>query len=370
MTRLLFIALMVPRLASAQALQPLGASQSEHPFAFSSVTQLRELRDGRVIVVDSRERTVMLLDFATRDEQRIGREGAGPREIQQPTYLLPLPGDTTAIWDGQHTRLFFIGPDGSPLRTDRMLADDGRPLTLDFRAPRFADSSGRIYFDLSPIADSTSRDSLRLVRFDRRTARVDTVGSVRRPASEPATIGPPGQQHTIALTNPFSPRQDWFVTPDGRVGVLRSPEYRLDWTYPRAQRGPEVAYTPLPVTDEDKEHWRTSQRSMVVVRDPNARGRGPSVSMIPEPRTWPAHKPAFLGNAVQVDPLGRVWVQRAGSLADATVVYDVFDSASRVVRRVSVPRAHRIVGFGRDVVYTTRADADDLLRLNRHPMPR
>lgn len=369
MTRLLLIALIIPRLASAQALQPLGASQAEHPFAFSSVTQLRELRDGRVIVVDSRERTVTLLDFATRGEQRIGREGAGPREIQQPTFLLPLPGDTTAIWDGQHTRLFYIGPDGVPLRTERILADNGRPMTLDFRAPRFADASGGIYFDLSPIADTASRDSIRLVRFDRRTARVDTVGSIRRTASEPATIGPPGQQHTIALSNPFSPRQDWFVTQDGRVGVVRSPEYRVDWTFPVARRGHEVAYTPVEVTDADKEHWRTSQRSMVVVRDPNASGRGPAVSMIPEPKTWPTHKPAFLGNAVLVDPQGRVWVQRAGSLSDPAIVYDVFDAESRVSRRVSLPKSHRVVGFGRNVVYTTRADADDLLRLNRHPVP-
>lgn len=370
MTRLILIALIVPRLAGAQALQPLGASRDEHPFALSSVTQMRELRDGRVIVVDSRERSVRLLDFATRTERRIGREGAGPLEIQQPTHLLALPNDTTAIWDGQLARLLFIAPDATPIRTDRLLTDNGRPVAVEASAPRQADAAGRIYFEGTTRPDGSGRDSIPVLRLDRRTARVDTVGSILHTPGTPALMGPPERQFTISIAHPFSPRQEWVATADGRVGVVRSPDYRLDWVSPTARRGSEVAYPRIAVTEADKLDWRESQRSMVLTRAQDSRGGGPAPRSIPEPTTWPEFKPPFLGSAVRVDPAGRVWVQRAGALSDTLTTYDVFDAEARLVRRVSLPRSHRVVGFGRDVVYTTRADGDDLLRLNRHPMPR
>ena len=72
---------------------------------------------------------------------------------------------------------------------------------------------------------------------------------------------------------------------------------------------------------------------------------------------------------VLADDLGRVWVPRARAHTDTIVVHDVFDASSRVVMRVPLPVARRIVGFGKGVVYTVRADEDDLLHLGRHKLP-
>jgi hypothetical protein len=358
--------------ATAQASRPLGPSQREHPFEFSNVSELRELSDGRLIVIDRSDRIIHLVDFARGTAERIAREGSGPNEIVQPTSLLPLPGDTTAVWDGRNARLLYIGPDGKPLRADRLAADNGAAMTLELRAPRYTDAAGRIYFAGIPVVHGAGADSIPLIRFDRRSARIDTVGTLRAPKAEPATVGPPGRQVTLALTNPFGPQHEWIVTKDGRVGIVRSPDYRVDWTHPAKHIGAEIPFAPIPLTETDKDHWRRGQRSAVFTRDANSRGTEPAVSMIPEPSAWPTHKPPFLPRigSVLADPLGRIWVLRAAAAAEPSSVYDVFDAESRIVLRVTVPAQHRVVGFGPSAVYTTRADADDLLRLNRHELPR
>ena len=365
-----FVALL-PQVVFAQTARPLGASQREHQFEFSSVSDVRELSDGRLIVVDRRERAIQLVDFARGTATRIGREGAGPKEIQQPTTLLALPSDTTAVWDGRNARLLYIGPDGTALRTDRIVADDGTEMTIDVRAPRYADAQGRLYFAGIP-AGRTDRDSIPLIRYDRRTARIDTVGTMLAPKAERATIGPPEQQMTMAITNPFGPQQEWFVTADGRVGVVRSPELRVDWTHPVKRTGAAIPFSAARVTETDKERWRNGQRTTAFVRDANSRGSEPAIQNIPEPSSWPTHKPPFLGatGSVLVDQLGRVWVLRATAVTDSIPVYDVFEAESRVAMRVSLPKKHRVAGFGRNVVYTVRADDDDLLRINRHALPR
>ena len=40
----------------------LDRPDAEHPAAFTTIAGVRELRDGRVLVLDSRERTVQILD--------------------------------------------------------------------------------------------------------------------------------------------------------------------------------------------------------------------------------------------------------------------------------------------------------------------
>ena len=46
-----------------------------------------ELRDGRVLVVDSRDAMVKLVDLARGTATQVGRQGAGPREYQGPSLL-------------------------------------------------------------------------------------------------------------------------------------------------------------------------------------------------------------------------------------------------------------------------------------------
>src|SRR3954466_7221182 len=87
----------------AQAAQPptirLGKPDAVHPAEWTDVVSVRELRDGRLIVLDARERVVKLVDMKTGSAIPIGRRGNGPGEYQLPLELIPLPGDTSVIYD-------------------------------------------------------------------------------------------------------------------------------------------------------------------------------------------------------------------------------------------------------------------------------
>ena len=87
---------------------------------------------------------------------------------------------------------------------------------------------------------------------------------------------------------------------------------------------------------------------------------------LPEPE-FAETKPPFAGAAsVLVSPDGEIWVDRSRPAGDNTPVYDVFDSAGRLVRKVSLPKDHAVTGFGKGSVYVIRTDEDGLQYLVRY----
>src|SRR6185503_16443341 len=97
--RCIFIGVTIPLLASAQ--QQVRLTKPDATFAepFTQIASVRELRDGRVLVLDRRDRTVMAVDFRSGKSTAVGREGTGPGEYVQPGRLFELGPDTTAIYD-------------------------------------------------------------------------------------------------------------------------------------------------------------------------------------------------------------------------------------------------------------------------------
>ena len=58
---------------------------------FDRITGLYELRDGRVIVVDANEQSVLLIDFTSDRAVQLGRQGAGPGEYRFPGLDIGYP---------------------------------------------------------------------------------------------------------------------------------------------------------------------------------------------------------------------------------------------------------------------------------------
>ena len=89
----------VGRGLDAQSVPAVRLSEAEATFhyGFTHVTGIRELRDGRVIVLDSTFGTVQVIDAAWLSLDQIGRRGAGPREYISPHRLFALPGDSSAV---------------------------------------------------------------------------------------------------------------------------------------------------------------------------------------------------------------------------------------------------------------------------------
>ncbi|MCU0648675.1 MAG: hypothetical protein MUF00_11805 [Gemmatimonadaceae bacterium] len=374
-------------LAWAEAQPPqraLPRAELEFPEPFTTISSLRELRDGRVIVTDAREITVQLIDLNAKRATPIGRRGAGPREWGRPGSLLPMPADTTLMVDFVNRRLLVIHPDGTPGRTEP--EDERDPFWRG--AITGVDDAGRVLLVMERRPERPLDGSVGVadvLRLDRRTQRVDTIGTLMRPKGERSAASMMGNGMMQLVTNlPLAARDEAVLTRDGRAVLVRAAPYRVEIVAPSGARtaGPVVSTSGVAVTRAEQEAFlrRQIRPGAILIRtDPSApasagraaRPRAPAISkaefdaMMQPTMTWPRELPPFFEDAARAAPDGRVWVLRTRAVDDSVPVYDVFDRAGRVVERVALPTRTRVVGFGAGVAYLARTDDDDLVWLQR-----
>ena len=376
---------------AAQApLKTLAKPDVEYEEPFTQINGVRELRDGRVIVSDVREKTVQIVDLKAGSAQKIGREGSGPGEYALPMRLLALPGDTSVVYDPLNRRFLVIGPDGKPGAFVSFESENTGGRGRVTLGARYTDARGRLYstgpnFSIGPNGEPSTSDSAPILRLDRQTRKTDTLAWVFTPTT---TIRTSQGGTNISVRsgggNPYAEADDWAVMPDGRLAVVRVKSYRVDWYAPNGQKtsGPVIAYEKLKVTEDDKKAFRERRASgaggaTIVFTEqrggPGGTSRSAGVAppnvQIPEPTDWPELKPPFVANAAFAAPNGTVWVLRTRAAKDKIPTFDVFDATGKVVNRVAIPADTRLVGFGNGTVYLARSDEDDLQYLQRYKMP-
>jgi hypothetical protein len=362
----------------------LSTPDVEYAEPFSQVDGIRELSDGRVIVIDSRERLIHAVDMKAGKAERVAREGAGPGEYRVPLAIYPLPGDSSAVYDmAAEGKLLVITPQGASAGT----------LPVPDPAPKLTrrggtDARGRLYVEVAGIRRSATgapmlTDSMVIERVDRGTGKRDTLARVsRRLVSPLVSRAPRTPSPGGGLVVPAGPRQgalppfasfdQWAVAPDGRIAVVSVDPYRVSFTDPNGTHtvGPVLEVTRVRVDEKLKEQFRAEARRSVPVLSYS--GGQITVSSRPgrfeEPPEWPDGLPAFLPEAVRFAPDGMLWVTRAVA-ADQPPAIDVIDRSGKIAQRVVLPRNTRLVGFGTNVVYVVRIDQDDLRYLQRHRLP-
>ena len=379
----------MPVSAQNPPLRVLSKPDLEYAEPFSCISGLRELSDGRVIISDVREKTVQLIDLRTGKTTKIGREGQGPGEWATPQALFALPGDTTLLWDPQNGRFLTIHPDGSIGKEMKVDLGGGTRGQLMASLPRGADAMGRLYYQGSSFtfagrgAPPVESDSVPVLRYDRRTAKVDTLAFLPVPKSNVQTSG--GANNTsIRITgpNPFAPQRSWTVAPDGRIAFISPEPYHVEWLSPSKTRtvGPTVRYDRLKLTEADKAPVQSPNCGFSISRGDGAGGAvagqvrvavsavaGGGAGGAPARDDYPEYKPPFLSRygAPVVAPNGELWVGRSRGPNDPPV-YDVFDARGQLTSRVQLPKGARISGFGNGTVYLFRMDDDDLVYLQRY----
>lgn len=403
-------------LAAQQGPRALPAPDKEfdEPFSSVGVGQVRELRDGRVIVADPRDKVVSLVDFRSGSATTIGREGSGPQEFGMPMRVYAAPGDTTLLFDPLNSRYLLIGPDGKPINTFRTEPDPAapRPQPAQGGTPpaggarrqggggaivmggtmfgRATDARGRIYAEgstisIGPDGQPQTADSVAIVRFDRGTQRLDTLAYVKLPASNTQLQG--GQNNMRVMVggaNPLAPRDEWAVFPDGRVAIVRAETYHVEFIMPDGTKrsGPRIAYTPVRMNAAEIRHeegLRNAARAnqmMITMNNNNGNvqrsaqmGPGANAPPLPPLTDWPEVKPPFRAGAASVlaRPNGELWVRRTENAQARGTLYDVITPQGSVAFQVRIQDGWTLVGFGNNTIYTTRKDEDDLLYLQRHP---
>ncbi len=361
--------------ARAQKVPTITLSRPEAEFAtpFTDVTGIRVLSDGRVILIDERDRVIQLLDFASGKAATIGRQGSGPGEYRLPIAIFALSGDSSAVFDDPNRRLLIILPNG---KTGGVigLATPGSGERAEFG--RNVDSRGRIYATGRSWSNASgsfkSLDSVPILRWTRGVSRMDTLGYLGLPPNF-AKSSTRGNNHIISVgpRTPFAALDQWTVAPDGRLAIVDADDYSISWVDAegRRTRTPALGYSPLRVTEAHKAAWRESQKGGITVIGDDDKGTTSIINnnrrKVEEPASWPEFMPPFLGRALRFAPDGMLWVKRTGP-ADAPPTYDVISQSNGLTMRVVLPRKSRIVGFGANgVIYVARTDDDDLQHLQR-----
>ncbi|HEX9693160.1 MAG TPA: hypothetical protein VGA22_13790, partial [Gemmatimonadales bacterium] len=350
-------------------------------YGFTNVTGIRELHDGRVIVVDAGVSMVYLIDASGTSVEQLGRAGDGPGEYRGPAKIFALPGDSSAILDGLRGRLMLLGPKAEFVR---FLYSGGcaqcsvSSVGIVLIPPAVTDGRGYFYALAQPIVRTPAgelvpADSAAIERWRGGSATRDTVAfldAVTNPALRVIAgtlFAPhPGRAAPIAA---FRTSQQWAVSPDGRVAIVYPEPYHVDYVDSpgHVSIGPDIPYDRVEVSDDLKRQWLaerpTSAEAIVSGPTGVARVRRPVAP--PANVSWPRYLPPFVYHVlthpepVRFAPDGRLWIERAVGAHDVPLV-DVVDERGQLVRRIRLPAGRRLAGFGRTSVYLVRKDDVDL----------
>ena len=343
----------------ARALTPLPIRVGA---ALTHVSAAREIPDGRLLITNAKAPSVLLLDLAKGSVMPVGAAGGGPDRYATPGGLYAGPDGATLLLDRGQTQVFTISARGE-LQGSRSIARQGvtTSSSADIDRQRL-DAKGFAYFvDFHRPGATLGSPESTLVRFDATTQKAEVVAKLRR-AEMRTTQG--GDGLTLGRRIIGSPEDGWGVAPDGRVAIVRADPYRVEWISPgrAAVRGPVVEYTPVPITEADKQrHAALTGGSVSIGQTGGTGGEMPAL-----PTLFAATKPPFEPDDILVSPDSHVWVMRTQPFEAATTIYDVFDSQGRRVDRIQLPGGSRIVGFGRNAIYARSNSADGRCELRKY----
>lgn len=371
-------ALVGPIAAPAQrpAALTLKPASGVVPGEFTSIGMIRELANGRVIVLDTGQKKVLLADFRTGTVAPVSRVGEGPQEYRYPAVLFPLPGDSSLIVDLQLRRWILLAGE-RPVVTvppqSLVLAGEGWEGRV-----RGAGPDGRVVMIFTPRIPERAidqGDSLYLVRVSRTTGRGDTLTRLRSPFGGPpgsatkntpefsAAMPParPGAQRHYMMAPPISDQA--IVFPDGWVAVARVAPYRVDWidNSGKVRRGAPVAVSITTLDDREKRAYLSRLSKL----DGNPAGEPSDI------KEWLPAIPPFWGltTSLFTVPDGQLLIARSPTAALPNPTYDLVDRSGGYRGQLSLQPDERIVGFGANSVYVSVADADGIEKLRRHPWP-
>jgi hypothetical protein len=333
--------------------QSVLTQEARLPNRFGMLSNAVELRDGRIVFTDTKNKLFFRGDFKTGKVDTLGNrvDSLNPRMPSQykfPGWVAHLAGDTIALVDFSAVRTTLWSEAGRSLgvlpikevagQTPVLLYDTlGRGYKIDYQAVLGGGEPGQ----------AVRPDSIPVLRLMLSSGRADTIARLAAPEYGDAVFGEEVQQ----AAKVFAPNDFFGVLPDGTAWVARARENRVDWRSPDGKwvRGEPHAFTKVPVTEADKE------RVLAQVREQGKQFGMPQELKIVYP--FAETKPPF--DFAMGHPSGEVWLQRPRKDDRASLVYDVFDRKGTWRREIAFPQNASLAGFGADgAVYASIRNED------------
>jgi hypothetical protein len=346
--------------------RPLGAIIATSADSLSDASSIRVLSDGRVLVNDRGKRRLLLLDSTLQRTTLVADTTSATAKAYGDglTGMVPFTGDSSLISDRITGAFLVISPNG---RIARIIATPGSPRTMNGGPPNPAvgfDDAGHLLLRSPPtiflallarefVGDTLMRgpDSSAILRQDIGTGRIDTLVMLKAPRIRQGVTRRANGGSGRSAVNPLPSSDDWTVSNDGTVAVVRVADYHIDWIRPdgHVTSSPRIPTRWVRITDSMKVAIIDSVRA----RDADAgigRGDGPlplaQRRVYVEPADLPDYRPPFASGFARTDAEGNVWV-RANQPApiNGGAVYDVINRKGELVDRVQLPNVVVLAGF-------------------------
>lgn len=362
-----------PVLTQQPPVRPLGTVVATSRPSFKTVGGVIELRDGRILVNDIERRTLLLFDAGLATFRMLADDSTGGRAPAYggtPARLINYRGDSTLMVQPDQLSMLVVGPTGS-VGPARAVPSSDHVMALVSAAagtPGY-DGIDRFVYRLLPASQRPHRvngtwtlgkdpaDSAPIVRVRLSTRQVDTIAYTRiTPPRVALQESPNGRMAVARVYDPMPVADEWVVTSDGRIAIVRSSDYHVDWITPdgRVSSTPRISFPWHRLTSDEKTKVVNAAARAYASSGPNARPF-PIVAA----NELPDYAPPFARGMIHADEEGRVWLQTTATYANVKgTVYDVIDRQGRLVDRVEVPVDRVIVGFGRSgVVFLSSSGA-------------
>jgi hypothetical protein len=424
-----------PAAGALPTIRPLGKATATSAELMGAVSQVRALSDGRILVNDNLGRKVVLLDASLSRATIVADTTSATANAYSSRAggLIAYKGDTTLFVDPTSLSMLVIDPKGNITRVISVpRPNDANALIGGPNGTPGFDATGRLVYrgasNIQMKHDATVTEksgtpslpipvfpeSAAVVRIDLGSRKLDTVAFVKLAKQNMSvTQTPNGGMSLSSIVNPMPVVDDWAVSSDGRVAVVRGQEYRIDWIDADGHvTGTKIPFAWKRLDDSMKVAFVDStKKAMEVLRQqalarqqaggnpgaatflsgpggaadagmaggagmmriemrmgpgdgpPPQRGAsngappagGPANVTIPplsfiNPSELPDYAPPFTAGSVRGDLDGNVWI-RTSNVFNGGSVYDIVNAKGELTDRVLLPAGRVIAGFGKGVVY-------------------
>ncbi|HEU0015263.1 MAG TPA: 6-bladed beta-propeller [Longimicrobium sp.] len=356
-----------PLAGSAQAVFTVGKADGEDWEMFGSISGVAFDAQDNLYVLDRQNARVMVYGPTGRFLRQIGREGAGPGELQVPTSVAVAADGQIVVTDLGRSAFSLFRPDGTFVRN--VMFQEYMPGAF-FGAPLWHPSGGMV----GPMRTLPSREFRPGQRVGRSPnnpviympldggapRQVFNVASQTEVKESGSDQGEGRRQFTVTMRIPaFAPRVNHGVLPGGQVALAFTTGYTVRLV---DLGGTTSLYIQRPVrtrltTQADRDRWIARERERIASGDGGvfiragggggAAPAGPSQAQIRQMREAQLADTEFADTipaiqALRATPGGKLWIERTPQVPGDDGPVDVVTAAGQylgTLTGVSLPDA-------------------------------
>ena len=268
---------------SLPAVRPLGpVVRVSVTDMFGSISAVRTLPGGRVLVNDLVRRQLLLLDSTFAKEATVADTTAatGNAFSGRSAGLIAYRGDSTLFIDPASLSMLVIDGQGKVARVMAVPRPNDAPFMVGgpFGTPGF-DSNGRIVYrgftrpNLPPPPSGNAPqtamripeqpDSAPILRVALTTRTLDTASFFKIPKTRASVVQTDRGVSVTMIMNPMPVVDDWTLLPDGTLAIVRGADYHVDWLAPDGSRvtTPKIPFEWQRLSDEAKVSFLDSAKT-------------------------------------------------------------------------------------------------------------